>query len=272
MAPPGEKDLTLTIYGLDAQGSEVDADVFAAKLKKVVSALRRLDQFYNVSGQHRFMIRNLEFASATVWLREKQIKSKRVRRSPSRKFAEIGAQVASGGTVKIENSADEYALSAYVGLSKGAGRTFSYGIVEAPEVTPVRIDGLLERRVKEIITSASAEAEAAPQKYFRGTAIETYDGVVKAVDLRGLFPEAKLVLSAGKKQISCIVDAKDIEQLRVALDNRALVTGRAQHDGKRMLPERIDVIEIRPLSGGANVLSLKGAMKNLDADPMRGLG
>ena len=119
MAPPGGKDLKLTIYGLEAQGDEVDADVFAAKLKKVVSALRRLDTFYNVKGHHRFMINNMEFRSATVWLREKQIKSRRVRRSPTRRFAEIGAQAAAGGDVGVDNAADEYALSSYEGLSKG---------------------------------------------------------------------------------------------------------------------------------------------------------
>ena len=82
MAAPSEKVLMLTIYGLDAQGDEVDAIVFAEKRKKVVSALKRLDTFYNSKGQHRFMINDLAFASATVWLREKQIKPRRVRLSP----------------------------------------------------------------------------------------------------------------------------------------------------------------------------------------------
>lgn len=267
MAPPGGNDLMLTIYGLDAQGDEVDAVVFAEKLKKVVSALKKLDTFYNTKGQHRFMINNLAFASASVWLREKQMKAKRVRRSPSRRFAEIGAMASCGADISVENPADEFALSTFESISKGSGKTFSYGIVEAPEVVPIRLDGLLVRRVAEIISAASDAAKSVPRRYFQGTTVETFDGIVKAVDLRGLFPEAKLVLSAGKKQISCIVSAKDIEMLRSALDNRALVTGRAQHDGRNMLPERIDVIDIKVIDPNASgIITLKGSMKNLSAD------
>lgn len=272
MSAPGEKDLRLTIYGLDAHGDEVDASVFADKLKTVISALKKLDTFYNSKGQHKFMINDLIFSSASVYLREKQIKARRVRLSPSKRFAEIGVMASTGTDISVRNAAEEYALSAYQSLSKGSGESFSYGIVEAPEVAAVRLDPLLERRVKEIIDQASAIADAAPRKYFQGTALETYDGVVKAVDLRGLFPEAKLVLSAGKKEISCIVAAKDVEMLRSALDNRALVTGRAQHDGRSMLPERIDVSKITLIKKDGNVLSLKGAMKGLNCDPMREVG
>lgn len=272
MAPPGGKDLKLTIYGLEAHGTEVDAVVFADKLKRVVAALRKLDSFYNAKGQHRFMINDLAFASASVWLREKQIKSKRVRRSPSLRFAEIGALASSGASFPVENAADEYALSTFETISKGAGKTFSYGIVESPEVTPIRLDGLLQRRVSKIIADAADVARAAPRRYFQGTAIETYDGVVKAVDLRGLFPEAKLVLTAGAKEISCIVSARDVDTLRAALDNRALVTGRAQHDGRSMLPERIDVSRIRLIDPSGSVISLKGALRGLSDKALREVG
>lgn len=272
MAAYGTKDLMLTIYGLDVHDDEVDASVFVDKMKKVVTALRKLDTFYNTNGHHKFMINDLKFSSASVWLREKQIKSKRVRQSPTKRFIEIGTQVSSGSAVSIQNSADEYALATYENLSKGAGRSFSYGIVEAPEIASVRLDSLMEKRVKNIIATANAVAESTPKKFFQGTAIETFDGIVKAVDLRGLFPEAKLILSAGQKQISCIVAAEDVEMLRAALDNRALVTGRAQYDGRSMIPERMDVIKIKLINGKGNILSLKGALKGLDPDFMREVG
>jgi hypothetical protein len=247
----------MTVYGLDAQGEEVDADVFTAKLKKLVSALRRLDTFYNVSGQHRSIVNDLKFASATVCLREKQIKSRRVRSSPARRFAVISAQVSTGNVVQVENSADEYAPSVYEKLSKGSGESFSCGIIESPEVAPIRIDNPPERQVVDIISRAFQVAEAPPRKYFQGFAIETYDGIVKTVDLRRLFPEAKLVLSPGKKDISCIVSSRDIDRLKSVLNVGALVTERAQHDGKSMLPERIDVINIRPLGGKNSVLLIR---------------
>ena len=272
MAPPSGKDLMMTIYGLDAHGVEVDAAVFAEKLKKIISALKKLDAFYNTSGHHKFMITNLIFESATVYLREKQIKSKRVRSSPAKRFAEIGAMVTAGDDVEVRNAADEFALSAFQSLAAGAGKTFSYGIVESPEVSATRLDALLGKRVEEIIRRAASIAEAAPPKYFKGTALETYDGVMKLVDLRGLFPEARLILSAGGKEISCIVPQEGIDSLRNALDRRALITGRAQHSGRSMIPERIDVTSIRIIDESANVLSLNGALKDMDDDPMREFG
>lgn len=277
MAQPGTTDLMMTIYGLEVHGGEVDAGVFAEKLKKILTALKRLDTVYNTAGQHKFMIndvdRALDVAGVTVWLREKQIKPKRTQVSPARRFAEIGSTAAAGGPLEVQNDAENFALQAYANLSKGAGRDFSYGIIEAPEVAPVRLDKLMERRVREIIKAASDAAAAAPRKYFRGTAIETYDGVVKAVDLRGLFPEAKLILSAGgKREISCVVSREDVEMLRQALDVRALVTGRAQHDGHSMLPERIDVSQIKVIGSHTNVLSMRGALKGLHRNPMREVG
>lgn len=273
MSEPGKNDLKLTIYGLEIHGDEVDAVVFADKLKKLVSGLKKLDAFYNAKGQHKFMIHDLEFASATVMLREKVMKSRSVRKSPSMRFVEIGAAAASGAPLEIENAADEYALGIYKGLSSGAGKSFSYGVVSAEKQNPIRLDNVLERRVDDIISNAISVAETAPPRFFRGTAIETYDGVMKLVDIRGLFPEAKLILSAGGKEVSCVISAEKVEDLRASLGRRALVTGRAQHDGRSMIPERIDVTSIKVIKDAApNIISLKGQLSGLDAKIVREAG
>ena len=110
-------------------------------------------------------------------------------------------------------------------------------------------------------------ANQAPLRFFKGTAIETYDGIMKLVDIRGLFPEAKLILSAGGKEVSCVVPADNVEALRTSLGRRALVTGRAQHNGRSMIPERIDVTSIRLIDESSpTVVSLKGKLKGLDPD------
>lgn len=273
MAPPGGNDLRFTIYGLEHHGDEVDAVVFADKLKKLVSGLKKLDGFYNAKGQHKFMIHDLEFASATVMLREKAMKSKPVRRSPSVRFAEIGAAANTGQPFEIENAADEYALDVYKSLSSGAGKSFSYGVVSADHVQPIRLDSLLESRVSRIIASAVDAANQAPLRFFKGTAIETYDGVMKLVDIRGLFPEAKLILSAGGKEVSCVVQAADVESLRSSLGRRALVTGRAHHNGRTMIPERIDVSRIKLIDESSpKVISLKGKLKGLDPSAIQEAG
>jgi hypothetical protein len=273
MAPPGGTDLRFTVYGLDHHGNEVDGAVFAEKLKKLISGLKRLDAFYNTSGQHRFMIHDLEFSSATVMLREKVVKQHTVRKSPARRFVEIGAAASSGSDFKIENAADEFALSTYRGLSSGAGKSFSYGVVSADDVTPVRLDSLLQSRVERIISVAVDAAEQAPPRFYKGVALETYDGVMKLVDIRGLFPEAKLILSAGGKEVSCVVPQEEVEILRRALGRRALVSGRAQHDGRSMIPERIDVTSIKLIDNDApNVISLKGRLQGLSADGIQETG
>lgn len=267
MAPPGGNDLTFTIYGLEHHGDEVDAVVFADKLKKLVSGLRKLDSFYNTKAQHNFMIHDLEFASATVMLREKVIKPRPVRQSPSLRFAQIGAAANTGQAFQIENAADEYALRVYRSLSSGAGKSFSYGVVSADAVPPVRLDSLLESRVSRIIAEAINAAEDAPLKYFKGTSIGTYDGIMKLVDIRGLFPEAKLILSAGGKEVSCVVPAENVGALRASLGERALVTGRSQYSGKSMIPERIDVTQITLIDKNSpSVISLRGKLTNLDPD------
>jgi hypothetical protein len=273
MAPPGGTDLRLTIYGLDHHGDEVDAAVFADKLKRLISGLKKLDAFYNSAGQHKFMIHDLNFSSATVMLREKEVGSRPVRKSPSERFAQIGVLASASEDFSVENSADEYALRVYKSLSHGAGDSFSYGVVKGNDIAPVRLDKILEGRVDRIISVALSAAEQAPPRYFRGTALSTYDGVMKLVDIRGMFPEARLILSAGGKEISCIVPAENVDALRNALGRRALVTGRARHDGRNMLPERIDVTHIQLIDESApNIISLRGKLYGLDASSLKEVG
>lgn len=273
MAPPGGTDIRLTIYGLDHHGDEVDAAVFADKLKKLVSGLKKLDAFYNSAGQHKFMIHDLEFASATVMLREKVIKPRPVRHSPSLRFVQIGAAASRGGGFQIENAAEEYALGIFKSLSHGAGESFSYGVVNGSSDDPVRLDRLLESRVDRIISAAVDAAKQAPPRYFRGVALSTYDGIMKLVDIRGMFPEAKLILSAGGKEVSCVIPAENVDALRASLGRRALVSGRAQHDGRSMLPERIDVTSIKLIEENApNIISLGGRLHGLDPKNVKEAG
>ncbi|WP_281967473.1 hypothetical protein [Roseovarius nanhaiticus] len=273
MAPRGGTDLKFTLYGLEHHSDgEVDGEVFAAKLKKLISGLKRLDRDYNTAGQHRFMISNLEFASATVVLREKVMKPRSVRKSPSQRFAEIGAAANSAIPFEVENAADEYALGVYKSLSTGAGKTFSYGVVDATEIAAVRLDKLLKTRVENIISRAIDAANNAEPKYFCGVSYDTHDGTMKLVDLRGLFPEAKLVLSAGGKEVSCVVTRSDVEMLRKSLDRRVLVTGQSQYDGHSMVPSRIDVTNIKIIDLGHNILEFCGSLKNANPSAIEEIG
>lgn len=78
-------------------------------------------------------------------------------------------------------------------------------------------------------------------------AFGSYNGVLKAVDLRGVTQKAVLVLAAGGKQIECVVNTLAVSTLRDALDRRVAVSGRAHYEAGCGLPTRLDVMDVRIL-------------------------
>lgn len=152
------------------------------------------------------------------------------------------------------------------------GDDYRFERVEIPyDERPTATDGIecrdatiaiLEGHWQEVPIDAANNAEP---KYFRGVSYEIHDGTMKLVDLRGLFPEAKLVLSAGGKEVSCVVPRTDVEMLRNALNRRVLVSGQSQYDGHSMVPSRIDVTSIKVVEGGGNIIEVRGVLR--DADP-----
>lgn len=143
------------------------------------------------------------------------------------------------------------------------GDDYRFERVETPyDERPTATIAILEGHWQEVPIDAANNAEP---KYFRGVSYEIHDGTMKLVDLRGLFPEAKLVLSAGGKEVSCVVPRTDVEMLRNALNRRVLVSGQSQYDGHSMVPSRIDVTSIKVVEGGGNIIEVRGVLR--DADP-----
>jgi hypothetical protein len=84
------------------------------------------------------------------------------------------------------------------------------------------------------------------------------DGVLKAVDLRGEMQKAVLLLSAGGKQIECIVNTVQVTQLGDALDKRIIAYGLAHYDRKSGLPARLDVRDIKVIHDGEGLGRWRG--------------
>ena len=103
--------------------------------------------------------------------------------------------------------------------------------------------------------------------WFEGTACGSFDGEVRAVDLRGALPEIKLILSAGGKEIDCVCRNIDIETIRTALNRRVRISGLAIYDGKSGLPRRIEASELEIVQGAPDFARWKGAFEPFEIEP-----
>ena len=260
MSPPGGKDLTFKIFGLDNMGGEVPVDVFAKKIAQISRALKKVDKTKNGSKCFEYVVAGLEYGSAKIDFREKTMTDKSVLTSPVRQFLSIGTAVASGHLIKPEDTADEIIIDLYDTLSKGASKDFSYATLRSPHNELIRVDQRLNSQVSKVLEAARLAALAAPPKFFVGRAFGSFVGVIEAVDLKGDAPEVRLVLSAGGKSIDCILFDMDMEEVRAALGNRVSVTGKAIYEGQTGLPSRIEIRRIQRFSN-ENILSLSGSMK-----------
>lgn len=263
MAPPGGKDLTYKIFGLDHMGGEVFADVFAKQVSSIVTALEKIDKIVNGGSRHRYVVAGLEIGSAQIELREKVISENSIKASPSVKLMEIGYFAASGKSFTPNTDDEDVALKVLAAISSKASRDFNYATLRSPAVEIVRVDTFLNRQVQKIIQSAQMAASSVASAFYVGSAFGSFDGVIEAVDLKGDAPAARLILSAGGKPIDCILLNLDISDVRSALGSRVSVSGRAIYEGKTGLPSRIEIRKVRRLLGGS-IADLCGSMRNVD--------
>lgn len=251
MAPPGGKDLTYKIFGLDHMGGEVFADVFAKQVGSIVTALEKIDRIVNGGSRHRYVVAGLEIGSAQIELREKIISENPIKVSPSVKLMDIGYFAASGQPFTPSTDDEDVALKVLANISSKASRDFNYATLRSPNVEIVRVDKFLNKQVLKIIQSAQMAASSAASAFYIGSAYGSFDGVIEAVDLKGDAPAARLILSAGGKPIDCILLNLDISDVRSALGSRVSVSGRAIYEGKTGLPSRIEIRKVRRLLGGS---------------------
>ncbi|OWU70042.1 hypothetical protein [Phaeobacter sp. 22II1-1F12B] len=241
MTAPGAKDLTFKIYGLDDMGGEVPVEVFAKKISRIASALKKVDKIENGGKRFEYVVAGLEYGSAQIDFREKTMSPKPIRKSPTARFVTVGRSISSGKPVTSESEGDDVIIDLYESLSRDASSNYDYATIRSGFEQMLRVDSFFHGQVERIIQSAQAAALSVPPKFFVGDAIGTFDGVIQAVDLKGDAPEVRLVLSAGGKSIDCVLFDMDIEDVRVALGNRVAVTGRAIYEGQTGLPSRIEI-------------------------------
>jgi len=258
MAPPGGKDLTFKIFGLDAMAGEVFADVFAKKVSGIIRGLKKVDKLYNGGARHDYVVVGLEVGSTEIDFREKVISTKQIKKSPTSEFISFGLAASRSQAVVPADDAQSEMLEMLKNLCKNASSRFDYATLKNGTDDIIRVDKFLERQVDKIIMAEQHLASIEPARYFVGEAIGTFDGVIEAVDLKGEAPDARLMLSAGGKPIDCVLFGMDLDEVRQALGSRVAATGRAIYEGKTGLPSRLEIRKIKTYSD-TDILSLRGA-------------
>lgn len=252
----GEDEATLTIHGLQAHNEAVDGEVFAEKLKAFLTALAIADSTANGTRRHKFMISALEKNTATASFKE-HLAFNGPPPLSSVSFYEDGLNKIYTANPAARSLPKNFVKQVAI-LNRGVGKTFDFGEVKFSKSNVVRIDDHMRHQAVTLL-NALDRIEKDASTYFKGSAFVSFDGVLKAVDLRGDIKTALLILTAGGAQIACNITDIDSDQLREALDKRATVNGLAQYRGESGLPSRIDVRDVKVIADGCGLGRWRGA-------------
>lgn len=239
----------------EASDTNVDAEVFARKLRAFIKALKAADKAVNNGkNAHTYRIEKLHTSIPTGIIEEAQI-------SDSFIVSESGVEtlIECAEMVKV---GDPRALKFgdctkfLVELSR-SNKEFGYVEAWTHDKRHLRADKFLRDRAKEILepNSKSSQAET---KWFKGVSIGSFDGTLQLIDNRGIQPLLKIVLSAGNHEIDCLCTREHLAKASNLFSKRVNVTGRAIYDGTSGLPARIEVIDFDAVKEYPDFLSWKG--------------
>jgi hypothetical protein len=268
MSGLAESEIKFAIHG-PITTDRVSATVFVEKLRQLLGALFAADRAVNGKLAHEYIIKQLHTSTPTVVLTERQRnrQSSHLFNSGIAGFR-ICAEAISIGEKERALSFGECAVRIQK-LSAGAsGKRFGYAEVwPGHEGNIIRIDEFLNLRAASLKAPDVISEASYQKKWFKGATTGTFDGVIKAVDLRGSLPELKLILSAGGKEIDCVCRIDDIAVVRSALDRRVRVSGLAIYDGRSGLPIRLQVSDIKEVGERGDFLKWKGSFAPFDPLP-----
>jgi len=248
MSAPGERDITLKLYGLDHMNGEVYADVFAKKVSALIAGLRRIDKAKNGSRHFDYTVVGLKHGSTEFALHEVFVGAKRPKHSPSVELASSAARFARNDFNAAHES--DAVVKVLYDLCQKAGERFSYGVLTADQTgAHARVDPFLGKIINQILLERSEISgdEDGDGAYFRGSSYGSFVGTIEEVDVRaGDLRSGHFILSAGSVDIRCIFEVP-VEE--ILIQQRVLVKGEAVYDGTSSIPARIIIHEIEKISG-----------------------
>lgn len=264
-----EGEISLKVHGQKRgtqSGETVLAAVFAQKLGALVRALKAADKIANGANNHDYTITGLKIGSAQCTLSEQSAPRFTPGMAGRSGVHLLGNCLSLVGEGNVEASRRyDACLRPLAALARGAGKVFSYAELQVENLPVIRIDNLLAEQV-ELIEAKALGIDVAVEgpearSWFTGVALGSFDGTIKQVDLRGQLPQVKLVLTAGNKEIDCILRGQDVQRLRDTLDRRVRIEGRAFYDGKSGMPRRIEVTSITPVKRPGDISRWKGTFE-----------
>ena len=256
-----DAETILTIHGLDGDNKLVRADVFSRKLRAFLAGLAEADKLANDGKRvHRFMIEDLKQGSAQIKVREKQA-TKEVPRASGVLAYERALRAVYNGERFVERLPKRLVANIR-GLTVGAEKDFAHGEVNFADGNVVRIDDFLRRQSERAADLVVATAVVARDPYFQGTALGSFDGVLKVIDSRaGQTIRAKLVTTAGGVEIECIVNRAQLDTFKDNFDRRVRIEGTAHYVAESGLPIRVDVHSVVPVKIDGDLVRWRGAFR-----------
>lgn len=252
---PARRKLSFTIHGLPAQNDRVLASIFAQKLASVIRGLRSADTLANGSQIHDYVITELSGGSARVALDEVVSRHGLAMQSPVATYANCVDALSHSDFNKASTFGET--VEKIASLTKGVGKNFSHAEIEIDDGRAFRVDNFLQQQASRA-TRLHKEAKRAT-RFFVGTTDATFDGEIQEVDLRGAIPQVKLIMSAGAREIDCILHGFTLDAIRAALKVRARFEGRAVYSGDSALPARLEIRKIVPLHGSNDFRRWRGS-------------
>ena len=250
---PRSDETIFSIHGLDMDRRVVRADVFAQKLNQLVSALKTADRLANGKSVHDYMLPNLQYGSAIATVRERS--RLRERSQSSIAYFEHAAVAIYNGDRRSVSTLDPEIVKKIVRLSRGVSKRFAHAEIRFADDSVIRIDDYLQHQAEDVLL---AEPIGEPQSY-RGVAYGEFEGVLKEIDSRGTMLRGKLVLTPSDTEIDCVMNKDRVPEARDSFDQRVVIKGAANYDGRSALPARLDIREIRTIKQAADLTRWKGA-------------
>lgn len=239
--------IELKLFGVSGEASsDVRADVFVQKMHLLLVALRAADRQANATKAFDYFISDLRYSSAYAAVAEVPTETEKPLRQSSVNLIHAAvSSVKDGRGIPPGTSATIARTIARLG--NGCGKAFSHGEIGVYGNTAniVRIDKFFDRRAD--MALADFRAKNVAVKLFEGTALGTYIGVLKVIDLRGTVASAKLILDIGGLELDCTCNSVTVDNLKDALDKRVSVSGITYFNGKDRLPEHLEIKRIQKL-------------------------
>ena len=265
------KSIVLSIYGVGAPGlpaTFVDAEVFSVKLNALLRALKAADRLAgkrSKGDKHTYYISHMRTGSAVVGITEfAPVESFSSGSSSLDTFVRVAAAVEVGDVAATAPYGE--LAAAILNIAKGANRNYSHmDLKPSDEPTAkslVRIDDKFEYQAEQFVARARVpllKKEEPPTPYI-GSAHDAFDGSIKEVDLRDAVWSGKLVLTGSGVEINCTFKGMALDDVRKNLNTRVWAEGLAIYNGKSGLPQRLEVMRMRPITMTGDLRRWRGKL------------